>query len=113
MTDSQLMCSQVSYDFALFFPSVDAKALHKVWDQLLITPISDWKENVDVSAVPTKDDNVWKFFILFNRFKSVRSRFYINIKSLIVFSKVRPTQNAIATNVGVMHNAIFVLYFFL
>lgn len=60
-----------------------------MWDQLLVTPISDWKENVDVSAIPAKDENIWKFFVLFDKFKNPRARFYTTIKSMIVFSAVK------------------------
>lgn len=59
-----------------------------MWDDLLITPLCDWKENVDVTKVASKDDNIWKFFVLFDRFKNGRSRFYISIRSLIIFSEV-------------------------
>lgn len=80
---------QILFDFGLFFPSIDTKALHKMWNQLLATPISDWKDNVDMSIIPAKDDNIWKLFVLFDKFKNSRSRFYTNIKSLIVFSTVK------------------------
>lgn len=79
---------QVLHDFRLFCTNIDPDALRKRWAELLVVPLSEWKENVDFTEVASKDDNIWKFFILFDRFKKNRSKFYKLIRSLIVFSEV-------------------------
>lgn len=78
---------QILYDFDLLFPQIDGNALHKNWKVLLNKSLVDWKENVDVNKVAAKDENIWKFFVLFDRFKS-RGNFYNVIKSLVIFSEV-------------------------
>lgn len=77
------------YDFDLFFKNVDGNALRSKWDTLLRRPLQDWKENIDVTKVATKDENIWKFFALFDKFKPNRSHFYNIIKSLLIFSEVK------------------------
>lgn len=78
---------QILYDFSLLFPQIDGDALRTSWEALLNKPVTEWKENVDVEKVGAKDQHIWKFFVLFDRFKP-RGNFYNIVKSLVIFSDV-------------------------
>lgn len=100
------MLLQILYDFGLCFPTIEQNALISKWIDLLLTPLSEWKENIDMAQIAAKDEIIWKFFALFDRFKAKRSNFYTAIKSLIIFSEV---VNRLKNFTDIFSNKIFYL----
>lgn len=70
------------------YENIDENSLRKKWDLLLSRPLQEWKENIDMTKVAAQDDDIWKFFALFDKFKGNRINFYNAIKSVVIFSEV-------------------------